>query len=162
MVAVIPVAALDEIDVVEGRSLLPLFQPVKEAPPRPAHVLEPPRLVLPVEGQGVGTALEAEQREAQLQPVHPRPAHGGVPGRTENLIFLRPLVGRVIGGQPGADSPAFLHQRPGPLPHTGPDQVSAHGALTTAMSSDELRFLQKFLLDMTITPSLAKGKGLSY
>ena len=125
VVAVVPVLALDEVYIVEG-PLPPLLQPVQKAPPRPPGVLEPLRLVLPVEGEGVAAALVPEQSQTQLQTVHPRPAHGGVPGRTEDLVLLRPLIGRITGGQPGPDAPALLHQRPRPLPHAHPDRFSAH------------------------------------
>ena len=127
VVASVSVAAFNEIHIVKG-PVAPFLQPVKKAAPCPAHILKAGRLMLPVKGECVDAALIAKQGQAQLQPVHPGPAHGGIPGRTENFVLLRPLVGSVAGDEPRAYAPALLYQRACPLADAEPDCFVRHGA----------------------------------
>lgn len=119
MIAVVPVATLHQVDVIKGPAL-PAPEPGEEGPPDLAHVLELLRQVFRVEAQVVPGTLEAEQRQPQFQPVHPGPADGGVPGRAEDLVFLRPFIGAVVWAEAGPQSPALFHQRSRPLPCTVP------------------------------------------
>ena len=84
MIAVIPVAALNEVNVIEG---FPLPPPklAKKRPPDLPYVLEFLRQILRIKGKGIASTLESEQNQPQFQPVHTGSADGGVPGRTERI-----------------------------------------------------------------------------
>ena len=67
--------------------------------------------------------LRKLSRWPQFQPVHTGPADGGIAGRTEDFVFLRPLIQAVGGTQPGPQGAALLHQRSRSLPDTVPHRT---------------------------------------
>ena len=125
VIAVVPVTAFHQVDVIKGPAL-PAPEPGEEGPPDLAHILKLLRQGFRVKAEVIPGPLEAEQSQPQFQPVHLGPADGGVPGRAEDFVLLRPFIEAVIWTEPGTQGPALLHQGPRPLSRAVPDR-SAHG-----------------------------------
>ena len=137
VIAVVAVLALDQVHIVERFAVPPAPQLIEEPPPDVPHLLEGARQVIVGEGQRVAPAVEAEQRQQQLQPIHAGAAHGGVSRRAEDLVLLRPLEGAVVLAQPRPDRTGLLDQRAGPLPAADPARGITHTTPAHTMPAAE-------------------------